>query len=88
MSEKIVTTNSSEATAAIFGAFDSNVRIIERAFDIGLSDHCILVGVQPGSEDRSDHIMWRWGVKEKVRSVFPKGSKNSYFQILLFFVLS
>ena len=55
---------------------------------VGLSDHCILVGVQSGSEDRSDHIMWRWGVKEKVRNVFPKGSKNSYLQILLFFVLS
>ena len=38
MSEKIVTTNSSEATAAIFGAFDSNVRIIERAFDVRISN--------------------------------------------------
>jgi len=38
MTEKIVTTNSSEATAAIFGAFDSNIRIIERAFDVRISN--------------------------------------------------
>ena len=34
MTEKIVMTNSDEATAAIFGAFDSNIRMIERAFDV------------------------------------------------------
>ena len=34
MKEKIVLTNSDEVTSAIFGAFDSNVRIIERAFDV------------------------------------------------------
>ena len=34
MTEKIVMTNSSEATAAIFGSFDSNVRKIERTFDV------------------------------------------------------
>ncbi len=34
MKELIVTTNSSEATAAMFGAFDANVKIIERAFDV------------------------------------------------------
>ena len=38
MKEFIVTTNSSEITAAIFGAFDSNVRIIERAFDVRISN--------------------------------------------------
>ena len=38
MKEKLVLTNSSEATAAIFGAFDSNVRIIERAFDVRISN--------------------------------------------------
>ena len=38
MSEKIVMTNSGEATAAIFGAFDSNVRMIESAFDVRISD--------------------------------------------------
>ena len=38
MSEKIVTTNSAEATTAIFGAFDSNVRMIESAFDVRISD--------------------------------------------------
>ena len=34
MTEKIVMTNSDEATAAIFGAFDINIRIIERSFDV------------------------------------------------------
>jgi len=38
MREKIVTTNSAEATAAIFGAFDSNVRMIESAFEVRISD--------------------------------------------------
>ena len=38
MTEKIVMTNSDEATAAIFGAFDMNVRIIERAFDVRISN--------------------------------------------------
>ena len=34
MAEKIVTTDSSEATSAIFGTFDTNVRIIEDAFNV------------------------------------------------------
>ena len=34
MSDKIVMTNSSEATSAIFGSFDVNVRKIEKAFDV------------------------------------------------------
>ena len=38
MTEKIVTTNSNEATAAIFGSFDVNVRKIERAFDVRISN--------------------------------------------------
>ncbi len=38
MTEKIVLTNSDEATAAIFGAFDANVRMIERAFDVRISN--------------------------------------------------
>ena len=38
MTEKLVTTNSSEATAAIFGAFDANARRIERAFDVRISN--------------------------------------------------
>ena len=38
MAEKIVLTNSDEATSAIFGAFDSNVRIIEKAFDVRISN--------------------------------------------------
>ena len=38
MTEKIVMTTSDEATAAIFGAFDSNIRMIERAFDVRISN--------------------------------------------------
>ena len=38
MTEKIVMTNSNEATAAIFGSFDVNVRKIERAFDVRISN--------------------------------------------------
>ena len=34
MTEKIVMTNSSAVTSAIFGAFDANIRMIERAFDV------------------------------------------------------
>ena len=38
MTEKIVMTNSSEATAAIFGTCDENVRRIEAAFDVRISN--------------------------------------------------
>ena len=38
MTERIVMTNSDESTAAIFGTFDSNARIIERAFDVRISN--------------------------------------------------
>ena len=38
MKEKIVLTNSDEITSAIFGPFDSNVRIIERAFDVRIAN--------------------------------------------------
>ena len=38
MTEKIVMTNSSEATAARCGAFDTNARKIERAFDVRISN--------------------------------------------------
>ena len=38
MKEKIVLTNSNEITSAIFGSFDSNVRIIERSFDVRISN--------------------------------------------------
>ena len=36
--EKIVLTQSNEATAALFGAFDANVRMIERAFDVRIGN--------------------------------------------------
>ena len=38
MSEKIVMTNSNESTSAIFGMFDSNVKKIEDAFDVRVSN--------------------------------------------------
>ncbi len=38
MVERIVMTRSNEATAALFGSFDSNVRLIERAFDVRISN--------------------------------------------------
>ena len=38
MAEKIVMTMSNEATSALFGAFDSNVRKIESAFDVRISN--------------------------------------------------
>jgi len=38
MTEKIVMTKSNEATAAMFGSFDINVRMIEKAFDVRISN--------------------------------------------------
>lgn len=38
MAEKIVLTKSDEATATVFGAFDANVRMIEKAFDVRISN--------------------------------------------------
>ena len=38
MAEKIVLTKSNEATSALFGAFDANVRLIERSFDVRISN--------------------------------------------------
>ena len=38
MIEKIVTTNSNEATSALFGSFDVNVKMIEAAFGVRISD--------------------------------------------------
>ncbi len=41
MAEKIVMTQSNEATSALFGAFDSNARKIESAFDVRISNKSI-----------------------------------------------
>ena len=38
MAEKIVLTQSNEATCALFGSFDANVRLIERAFEVRISN--------------------------------------------------
>ena len=50
MSEKIVLTQSDEATSALFGAFDVNVRMIERAFAVSVSN-------RNGSRDSGDAIV-------------------------------
>ena len=50
MAEKLVLTQSDEATSAIFGAFDSNVRMIERAFDVRISN-------KSGGADMGDAII-------------------------------
>ncbi len=41
MAEKYVLTPSNEATGALFGAFDSNIRLIERAFDVRISNKSV-----------------------------------------------
>ena len=38
MAERIILTSSDEATSAIFGAFDANVRMVERAFDVRIGN--------------------------------------------------
>lgn len=38
MTEKIVMTSSNEATSAIYGPYDLNVRMVERAFDVRISN--------------------------------------------------
>ena len=48
--EKIVMTRSTEATAALFGTFDSNARMIERAFDVRISN-------RSGGADSGDAII-------------------------------
>ena len=61
MTEKLVMTNSDEATSAIFGAFDSNVRMIERAFDVRISNRnsdssdgdCIVVSGEGENADKA-----------------------------------
>ena len=59
MAEKIVLTNSNESTSAIFGAFDSNVKKIENAFDVRISnrnanadsgDAIVITGDSDGAE--------------------------------------
>ena len=50
MAEGIVMTQSSEATAALFGAFDANIKIIERAFDVHISN-------KSGGADAGDAIV-------------------------------
>jgi len=61
VTEKIVMTNSSEATSAIFGSFDVNVRKIERAFDVRISNRntktddgdAIVVSGEPDNADKA-----------------------------------
>ncbi|MBQ8320780.1 MAG: PhoH family protein [Clostridia bacterium] len=65
MTEKIVVTNSSESTAAIFGAFDSNIRIIERSFNVRISNStshddvgdCIVVTGEAADVDKATRTL-------------------------------
>ena len=50
MAEKIVTTKSNEATAALFGAFDSNAKKIEEAF-------CVHISNRSSESDAGDAIV-------------------------------
>ena len=50
MTEKIVMTKSNEATSAIFGSFDMNVRMIENAFEVRISN-------RDASRDSGDAIV-------------------------------
>lgn len=50
MAEKIVMTQSDEATSALFGAFDANARMIERAFDVR-------IGNRNGNIDTGDALV-------------------------------
>lgn len=50
MAERIVMTQSDEATSALFGAFDCNVRMIERSFDVR-------IGNRNGDADAGDAIV-------------------------------
>ena len=50
MAEKIVMTQSNEATSALFGAFDCNARMIERSFDVR-------IGNRNGDSDSGDAIV-------------------------------
>ncbi len=49
MAEKIVMTRSNEDTASMFGAFDINVRLLEKAFDVKISNR--------GEADSGDAII-------------------------------
>ena len=51
MAEKHLLTKSSEDTAALFGAFDSNIRLIENAFDVRVSNR------RGGGESEGDEVI-------------------------------
>ncbi len=44
MAQKVITTKSSEATSAIFGAFDANAKLIEKAFEVRISNRRVEYG--------------------------------------------
>jgi phosphate starvation-inducible protein PhoH len=53
MAEDIVMTNSNEATSSIFGSFDKNIKMIESAFDVRVSN-------RNQSSDSGDAIVFHW----------------------------
>ena len=65
MSEKIVMTNSNEATSALFGPFDLNVKIIENSFGVKISNRnrdtddgdAIIVSGERGAVDMASRAL-------------------------------
>ena len=65
MTEKLVLTKSDEATSALFGAFDSHARMVERAFDVRIgnrnfdSDHgdAIVVSGESADVDKAVKVL-------------------------------
>ena len=65
MTERIVMTKSDEATSALFGAFDSNVRMVERAFDVRVSNRsgdresgdALVVSGEPSAVDKAVRVL-------------------------------
>ena len=65
MTEKIVMTQSNEATSALFGSFDKNVRMVEAAFDVRISNRnresedgdAIVVSGERGAVDKATRAL-------------------------------
>lgn len=78
MAEKIVMTNSEEATAALFGAFDINVKIIEESFGVRISNRdrssehgdCIVISGEGDACDKAartlEYLKYMTGAGETI----------------------
>ena len=77
MTEKIVMTRSNEDTASMFGAFDINVRLIEKAFDVKIANR----GEADSQQvcDRLCKIDSKSFVADKTRhNVYKRQKKNEF----------